>query len=275
MSIPVTGDSFYRPGPCLSYEPIFTFCPLPTGSESVSGYALEAASELLYYATAQRFDNCQVTIRPCRRDCYGSITGYNAGWWWDGAYPVPANINGRWYNLTCGICGDTCSCTAISETVLPGPVRNVVQVTVDGVILTPDVDYRLDDYRKLVRLGDVWPLCNDLNKDISQADTWSVTVVYGEPLPMLGRLAAGQLTSEIAKDLVCGDCALPPGVTNITRQGITMDLENARDLVDTDLFGLRYVDRFIRTYNPHRLMARAAVYDIDGPGFRVTGTTIS
>lgn len=273
MSIPVTGDAFYRPGPCLNYQPLFTFCPLPAGSEAVSGYALQAASELLYYATAQRFDECQVTLRPCRRDCYGSLA-YNAGFWWDGGWPTPVNLNGRWYNLTCGICGDNCSCSAISETVLPGPVRRVVQVTVDGVILTPDVDYRLDNYRKLVRLGDIWPFCNDLNKDISQPDTWSVTASYGEPLPVLGQLAAAELTAEITKDLTCGSCALPPGVTNITRQGVTMELESAKELRDADLFGLRYVDRFIRTYNPHGLTARAQVYDIDGPGYRVTGTVI-
>jgi hypothetical protein len=272
MSIPVTGDSFYRPGPCLDYEPVFTFCPLPAGSELVSGAALQAASELLYYATAQRFDSCQVTLRPCRRDCFSGSSGF-AGWW-NGTWPQPYKINGQWYNLTCGSCGDGCSCTEISETVLPGPVQSIVQVTVNGVILTPDVDYRLDDYRKLVRLGDVWPLCNDYNRDISQTDTWSVTAVYGEPLPMLGRLAAGQLTTEITKDLLCGSCNLPPGVTNITRQGVSMTLEDAQQLVDTDLFGLRYVDRFIRTYNPHHLMARAQVYDLDGSGGRVTGTSI-
>lgn len=273
MSIPVTGDSFYRPGPCQPYDPLFTLCPLPAGSEAVSGAALDAASELLFYATAQRFDECQTTLRPCREDCYGSARPYdiygNVGW------PTPVNINGQWYNLTCGSCGDNCSCTSISEITLPGPVRSITQVTVDGVILTADTDYRLDNYRKLVRLGGIWPLCNDLNKDISQPGTWSVTASYGEPLPMMGRLAVGQLTAEIAKDLICGECALPEGVTNLTRQGVSMTLESAAELRDADLFGLRYVDRFIRTYNPHKLMGRAAVFDLDGPPSRVTGTVIT
>lgn len=275
MTIPVVGDNFYSPGTCQPY-PYTLLCPLPSGSEAVSGVALQAASDLLFYATAQRFDECQVTLRPCRRDCWGALAGgYNAGWWWDGTYPMPVNLGGTWYNLTCGTCSDNCSCTVISETVLPGPVRRIVQVTVDGLILVSGTDYRLDDYRKLVRLGDIWPLCNDLNRDISQSGTWSVTAVYGEPLPALGKLAVGQLLVEITKDMLCGSCALPPGVTNITRQGVTMELASSRDLVDIDLFGLTYVDRFIRTYNPHRLMARAQAYDLDGPAPRVTGTVIN
>lgn len=273
MSIPVTGDSFYNPGTCSPY-PFTLLCPLPTGSEAVSGIALQAASDLLFYASAQRFDSCQATIRPCRRECFDNVL-WSGSWWEYGTWPRPALINGQWYNLTCGTCGDNCSCTPLSEVYLPGPVQHIVQVTVDGVILTPDVDYRLDDYRKLVRLGDIWPLCNDLNRDISQTDTWSVTAVYGEPLPALGKLAVGELLVEITKDMLCGSCNLPAGVTNVTRQGISMTLEASQELVKADLFGMRWVDRFIRTCNPHRLMARAQAFDLDGPGFRVTGTTIS
>lgn len=274
---PFSGDDFYSSGPCHPYEYI-SFCTIPTEAVAISGYALEAASEILYLATGQRFDSCQVTIRPCRKECSGVSWPYLSSAWWDvggyGGGPRPALINGAWYNIACGVCGENCSCTMISETLLPGPVQQIVQVTVDGVVLVPNVDYRIDDYRKLVRLGGVWPLCNDLNKDITEIGTWSVTAIYGEPLPTLGKLAAGELFCDILADLLGGECALPDSVTELTRQGVTMTFETAQEALESGFEGLKYVDRFIRRYNPDNLRTRPMIYDLDSPTFRVTGTQL-
>jgi hypothetical protein len=72
--------------------------------------------------------------------------------------------------------------------------------------------------------------------------------------------------------LTGGDCELPPGVTDITRQGISMSLAEA----STDLlsFFQRYPISymFVKTYNPYNLMARAKAFDLDGPDFRAVGT---
>lgn len=268
-------DDMYRPGPCHNYEYV-TFCPIPIEAAAVSGYALGAASEIVYYASGQRFDSCQVTIRPCRKECYGDAWPRLAGGWWEyGSGPYPALINGLWYNIACGTCGTSCSCSIVSETILPGPVQEISQVTVDGEVLVEGTDYRLDDYRKLVRLGGVlWPLCNDLNKGITEVGTWSVTAIYGEPLPNLGKLAVGQLFCNILADLLNEDCALPANVIDITRQGLSFSFQDVQDLVDSGFTGLKYVDAFIQRYNPNKLMARARLYDVDGPDFRVTGTTI-
>lgn len=282
------GDDFYRPGPCQPYDYVLR-CPLPAGSDAiVTGYAVQAASELLYYATGMQFDECQTTLWPCRRECSGAGPWlYNMpGWWEWGSGPRPALVNGSWYNIVCGSCGDNCSCTMISEVNLPGPVRRVVQVTVDGVILTPGVDYRLDNYRTLVRLqGELWPFCNNLSAPVvtgsgipeAGSGGWTVTIATGLPLPMLGRLAMGELVGEIAKDFACGSCDLPLGVTNLTRQGMTMDLESAEEFAQSNLYNLKYVDRFIRTYNPHNLPGRAYMPDLDGPDdqFRIVNTTIT
>ena len=272
-------DDFYAPGPCRPYEYV-SMCTLPIEAVGVTGYALQAASEIVYYATAQRFDTCQVSLRPCRRVCSdwtwgGVINGWSEWGYWGGG-PMPALIKGQWYNITCGACGDTCSCTPLSEVWLPGPVREIVQVVVDGVVLTPDVDYRLDDYRKLVRLGGLdWPWCNDLNKGITEAGTWSVTAFFGLPLPTLGKLAVGELLCEITTDILGGDCNLPPGVTDLTRQGVTMTFETVQEALESGFYGLKYVDRFIKTYNPNQLQARPFTYDLDAPTSRVTGTVIT
>lgn len=274
----VLPDDFYTPGPCRPYEWVGFCVPIPTEAAGVSGYAVAAASEILYFASGQRFDTCQVTIRPCRKECYGDGWNRLSAGWWDvggGWGPYPALINGLWYNIACGMCGTDCSCSIVSETILPGPVREIAQVTVDGVVLVDGTDYRLDDYRKLVRLGgELWPLCNNLNKGITEEGTWSVTAIYGEPLPNLGKFAMGQLLCQIIADVLGDDCQLPDNVTNITRQGLSFTLEEVSDLVQSGFTGLKYVDQFIQRYNPKNLMARARLYDVDAPSYRITGTRI-
>lgn len=267
-------DDMYRPGPCHNYE--WVGCTIPLDAAAVSGTAVAAASEILYYASGQRFDSCQVTIRPCRKECYGDGWPRLAGGWWEfGTWPQPLLYAGSWYNIACGFCGTGCSCSIVSETILPGPVQEIVQVTVDGEVLVEGTDYRLDDYRKLVRLGgNLWPLCNDLNKSVTDVGTWSVTAIYGEPFPNLGKLAMGQLVCQIIADLVGNDCTLPDNVTNITRQGLSFTLQDVNDLVQEGFEPLTYVNRFIERYNPNKLQGRARLYDVDGPDFRVTGTTI-
>jgi hypothetical protein len=267
-------DDFYSPGPCRPYEYV-SFCQIPLEAAAITGYAIGAASEILYYATGQRFDTCQVTIRPCRKECSGADwPRLSAGWWEFGGGPVPALINGLWYNIACGFCGTSCSCSVVSETILPGPVREIVQVTLDGSVLDPVTDYRLDDYRKLVRLGGVtWPLCNDLTKGITETGTWSVTATYGEPLPNLGRFAMGELLCQIIQDTLGSDCSLPDNVTNITRQGLSFTLEDVQQAVESGFDELKYVNKFIQRFNPHKLLARARLYDVDAPDYRITGTS--
>jgi len=261
-------------GPCDTW-PVRWTCPLTGVSPEITGMALEAASEILYQLTGQRFSECTVALRPCREECYGTGYGWSwrgSGWWGDYGYPTPVNIGGQWFNLGCGQCGTNCSCSPVSETYLPGPVVSITQVLVDGVELVNGVDYRVDDYRKLVRLGDQWPFCNDLNKASTEVGTWEVTAVYGEPVPVLGQMAVGELACEFIKLFTGQECSLPNGITELTRQGVSMSFANAsNDLLQLFArYPLSYL--FIQTYNPYNLRARARAYDLDGPEFRAVGT---
>lgn len=264
-------------GPCEPY-PYILVCDLLGASPEVTGQAVLAATDLLYLATAQRFGGCEVTLRPCRDNCYNTQlgqSGYGYPQWWDSGYPWPVNMGGGvWINMACGMCGDGCSCATVSQVTLPGPVQSITQVLVDGVVLTPDVDYRVDDYRKLVRLGGAqWPLCNNYNLADTEVGTWSVTAVYGEPFPEgLGKIAMGQLICEFVNFLTSGECGLPENITELTRQGISMSFNDVNEVLETGFTGLKWVDQFIRRYNPNGLMARAYVYDLDGPTFRAVGT---
>lgn len=271
ITITSTSGGLYSPEPCALW-PVKWTCNLTGVSAEVTGTALEAASEVLFMLSGQRFGLCEVTLRPCRRDCYGNYWRGWGSWWEFGTYPQPALINGAWYNMVCGFCGDNCSCTFVSETLLPGPINSVTEVKVDGVVLIKGVDYRVDDYRKLVRLGGVWPRCNDLNLADTEVGTWSTTIVYGEPVPTLGQLAVGELACEFIKLLTTGECDLPPGVTNISRQGLSIDLaETSPDLLQFYAkFPISYL--FLKTFNPSGLTIRPRMYDIDGPMYRATNT---
>ncbi len=266
-------------GPCTAWDPIWC-CDLSGSSPAITGYALTAATEILYNLTAQTFDICEFTVRPCRRDCTdnfwggGIFGGYGLGnWWeWGGLWPRPAIFNGAWYNLTCGGCGGSCSCNPLSEAWLPSPVSSIVSVKLDGQVM-PITGYRVDNFRLLVRTdGGVWPICQDLTLADTQPNTWSVTVRVGEETPVSGRLAVGELACEIIKACTGQACAIPKNATTITRQGVTIDFATFTDLLRDGLVGLRFSDMFIATYNPQRLLAVPQVYDVDAEAYRRTNT---
>ena len=274
-SIETEGDvHLYTFGPCEPYDPVWNCnISLITGAAEVTGAAVQAASEVLYQLSAQRFGLCTVKLRPCRKSCMGGFPWWS--WWEYGSYPQPYWWNGTWYNLACGSCpGDSCSCVGLSETELPGPVASITEVKLNGVVLTAGVDYRVDDYRKLVRLGgDPWPFCQDLLLEDTEDNTWSVTAVYGEVMPIIGRMAVGELALEFVKYLTCADdCLLPFGVVDVSRQGISMTIQNTAELIQQGIINLPMCAMFIQAANPEHLTARAAVYDLDAPTYRAVGT---
>ena len=263
-------------GPCETWTPTFT-CALPTGASAVSGAALQAATEVLYALSGRRFGLCTLTLRPCRRECYGEV--WPAGWMavdglGSGSWPYPTLVGGLWFNLGCGGCVGGCSCATVSEVVVPVPVHDVVEVRVDGVPLVENTDYRVDSFRYLVRLGGAsWPSCNDLGLTDAEPGTWSVTVRTGEDVPPLGSMAVGVLASEFTKLLLCNDdCALPRPVQSLVRQGVNVTFLDPNEVFANGRTGLYLPDLFITTYNPDGIRRRARVYDVDRDDSRLTGT---
>lgn len=250
------------PGLCETWTPVWS-CALPTGSYAVSGVALQMASETLYALSGRQFGLCTETVRPCRRDCYGDTWPLG---WTEYGYPHPALIGGRWFNLGCATCTSGCSCASVSEALLPGPVYDVVQVKVDGIVLVTGA-YRVDDNRVLVRLdGDEWPVCNDLSLPDTEVGTWSVTLRRGVPVPPLGEVAAGILAREYMNLLLCSEeCGLPQQVQSISRQGVNITYLDPNEVFQNGRTGLYVPDIFIQTYNPDGHRSPAKVYDIDNP----------
>lgn len=264
-------------GPCEAWEPI-DCAAWPTELDAVRDIALMAATEILWNRTKRRFGLCEITLRPCRRECAGMSAlswlnswlptwgGSGGGWGW----PYPALLGGVWYNLGCGFCGDTCSCTILHQVQLPNPVAEVTEVKVDGVVLD-DTAYRVDNWQWLVRLdGADWPLCQDLNLEDTEVGTWSVTATYGEVVPTLGLFAVNELGLQIAKACMGLPCTLNGGmVESVQRQGV-----NKRFIIEGSKnapLGLVMSDRFINLYNPSN-SGIATIHNMDSPAPRRVGT---
>lgn len=263
-------------GPCEAWG--LLCADFPDGSTpELEAMAAMIATEVLWSRTKQQFGTCSVELRPCRKSClpawplipngYANITGYS----WP--FPQPALVGGAWINIACGSCFADCSCSHVSEVRLPYPVSSIIEVKVDGVILPPSA-YRIDNYNLLVRLdGEEWPQCNDLNLDDTQVGTWSVLASYGQEVPELGKLAAGQLAVEIVKRCVnASGCLIPAGtVQEVTRQGVKKVFFDANEAFKSGMIGMFYPDLFVKTYNP-TASGMASIYDIDGPKHRRVGT---
>lgn len=257
-------------GPCAVWDPIYC-CTWPTGATvAVTGYALEAATEILWAESGRQFGLCERTIRPCRRDCFD-----RGGWyeWASGVttdmWPRPYLYQGNWFNLTCGSCPGSCSCVGLEEAVLPGPVYAVTQVLLNGSIMASG-SYRVDEDRILVRTdGGMWPFCQDMTQDDDGVDAWAVTAQFGVPVPVSGRQAVGELACEIARACLGQECRLPANVQTAARQGVTIEFGDPNDIAQR----LYFVGLFIHAYNPRRYSIGPRVFDVDGPGYRRTNTT--
>lgn len=227
-------------------------------SDVARGAVEQAAVTHLWMWTGRRFGLCEVTLRPCRKDCVGSTW---QGHRWRAPW-LPILVAGEWLNVACGTCGSECDCDTVPSVALPGPVDSVVEVLVDGTPVDPAV-YRVDNRRLLVRQdGGRWPVCNDLSAPTTEPGTWQVTYLRGLPVPQGGQLAAGLLACEMAK-AVCGDssCKLPQRVQSITREGVTTLLLDGFDGLESGQTGIWFVDSWIASQRS--APRRATVYSPD------------
>lgn len=266
----------YSTGPCEPWPLICEAFP-EDASQEIIDQAAEIATEVLWMGSKQQFGTCEVALRPCRKDCFPAWPWVPSSGWFDVSgmswpFPAPALVGGTWFNIACGGCESGCSCSSLSEVKLPYPVSSIVEVKVDGAVLPPSA-YRVDNWSLLVRLdGEQWPSCNDLNLDDTQPDTWSVTARYGTEVPELGKLAAGELASEIVKRCVGGNgCKLPSStVRQVQRQGVTKVFFDSAAF-EKGRTGLYWSDMFLNRFNPMNT-GIATIFDIDGQQHRRVNT---
>lgn len=224
---------------------------------------LKDRSEELAWSTLRalsggRIGNCPTTLRPCLgRPCSLCQSWWSAHYRW-----VLAGMRrGEWINCLCG--GPACSCTALCEIVLPGPVAALLDVDLSGGSL-PLTDFRVDNGNRIVRTdGSCWPSCQDMTAPIGAPNTLSITYVPGI-LPSAAALwAAGTLACEFSKACTGGKCRLPTGATAIARQGVSFAVSTT--MFPNGLTGIREVDAYLTSVNPHALKSPSTVWSPDVP----------
>jgi len=260
--LPPPADGGIRPGPCTAWTTSAAIAAcMDVPNSNVYDDAIAAASEILYELSARRFPGlCERTVRPCQTaGMFCGIQTLSRGYV---VLPPDWGWNGVSWGMDCG-------CTPLSSVELAGrPVRDILEVVIDGVVLDPG-EYRLDGQQYLVRMnGGRWPACQRLDLEDTEVGTWSVTYEYGQAIPLIGQMAARDLAFEIYKSCDAtdteGDCELPEGVTRVTRQGITYELPAliswGRDFTGIWRTGLTLVDAFLNAYNPRGLQRRPILY---------------
>lgn len=256
-------------GPCAAWPAKYP-CDISTTSPDALVTATLFATQTLDALSGRQFGVCPVTIRPCLRECMS--TSFTAGWdpWPGGSIGIAP-----WFAfVSCGNegCGNTCSCTRLSEVSLPSPIDSIVTVRVDGSPLVTGA-YRLDDNHLLVRVdGFTWPRCNDLTKADTQVGTWSITANVGQQVPDGGRWAVGELACQFLLAMSGEECRLPRTVTRLVRQGVTIEFPDIAGLFEKGMTGLYLVDMFIKSTNPAGLTSRSRTYSVDRMLPRRAGT---
>lgn len=251
------GDT--TPGESESGEATAGCSHLESLAPDVKQAVMNSAVEFLWNATGNKYGLCETTVRPCANKCNGSTyegwSGAPAGgiWGW-GGWGLgwgPYTWNGSWYNWGCGGCGPTgCDSSHMDSVRLPGPVGEVLEVTLDGAVFT---DWVSDNWGLSRTDGYQWPRTQNMSAALTEDHTWGVTYLRGLPVPASLQLAAGTLACELAKRQ-CGDgsCRLPQRVTSISREGVTASFTDDFAMLQGKygpLTGLWQVDQAIASIN--------------------------
>jgi hypothetical protein len=238
--------------------------------------AMRRSEALAWYTLASlcayRIGVCPTVVRPCAAGCsVGSVTWMSAVATGDsvGALPLmtigssftPHISGGNWINA-CGCSAGDCSCTALDEVILPGPVGDIQWVKIDGETIDPS-RYRVDNGDRLVSLDPtlVWPSCQDMAASDSEEGSFAVSYYRGSAPNELTRFAAGVLAAEYYKACMKKSCRLPAGVTQVARGGVTYEIQTG--LFPNGATGIAEVDAVIRIYNPHTLKSPPRVLSPD------------
>lgn len=228
-----------------------------TVDPAVQAQAILWASSVMYARTGRQFGLCEVTVRPCmKRAC--DTAGSWAWWGWSGSLWTPYIWQGTWYNC---FCGGECCCEPRCQVELAGPVNSIVEVTIDGLVIDPTT-YRVDDYRWLVRQGDLcWPECPNMDNPSGGAGVWEVTYLRGREVPADILAATAILACEYAK-FCAGDssCRLSSRVTAMIRQDVSMQFVAPDTLLSMGFTGIGPVDDVIVSYNPAGLKYQPRVF---------------
>jgi hypothetical protein len=233
-------------------------------SAELQTQAIDFAKTIIWAATGRQFGLCEMTVRPCGRQCQSCAQG----WYYDGygSWMPYVAAGGVWKNCWCGNGGDCCNCDPDCQVYLPGPVYSITSVQVNGESLpVTGGHFFVLDQQWLIRTDTTacWPLCADQNLAPGDADAFEVTYLRGRPVPTALAQATMSYACEYAKACLGLPCALPSRVQSISRQGVTISMVDINEMLRNNLTGLLEVDQLIAAYNPYGLKGRTRFYSPD------------
>lgn len=223
--------------------------------------ATNLAVRILHGLTGRVFGLITDTVRPCSAPSPAFST--YGGHYRVGTRTASGLVQGPLLLSSCGCTTSPCPCAGASEVALPGPVAEIVSVSIDGTALGAD-DYKVRDHRWLVRVdGTRWPQHQDMNVADDAVGAFTVTYKRGIVPPADGQVAAGLLALEVLAAMKGkGPCALPNNVKTVARQGVTIEVDPVA-YMDEGLTGIPQVDQWIRSVNPNRMKAAPVVLSPD------------
>lgn len=218
--------------------------------EDVRQRAVSMASATLSRLTGGRVTSCVSTVRPDLRGRFCGSGGWRSGYLW-----------GSQYTRTLTSYAGTLDARRVR---LPAPVGRIVEVEVGDAIIDPTMyEVRGND---LVWLGSVetipWPAVPEMYAPLGAPNTFAVHYINGYEPDGNAAYAMGLMALEFARACTKGKkCSLPPGVTTIVRQGVTLEIPSGA--FPGGLTGIREIDGFIAIWNPRGLVQRPQVLNVD------------
>lgn len=214
--------------------------------------AIDTAVGVLWALTGRQWGCQRVIARPCPYPAdvmgdYELTVDY-----------MPTLYAGDWYNVGCQ---GGCSPNGPTNVILPGPVSEIIAVTVDSTRIDPD-GWKVEGNR-LYRAGGLeWP-AQDLTRHLGEPGTWGVEYLRGKTPPAGAAMAVGQLAKEFWNVCTGGKCRLPKRTQQIQRQGITITRADPTDILANKQTGLPEVDTWIKAHNPNGLDQQTVVMSPD------------
>ena len=237
-------------GPWATIDDLPEGCPcrvMESGGETPDDDTLEEllmqATEVMWHLLAfPTFGPCERTIYPCAQS---------------GTSRVSAVARRRSFFDACG-CG--CGCDAVW---LEGPVSDVIEVIVNGVVVAP-AGYELHDGFALVRVNGSWPAGGGAVSE----QRFQIIYEIGPPVPTLVRDAVVELANDLWLSR-CGsrDGRLSRAVTSVNTPGVGMTFQRGEVAQAAKEAGteLAKVYQAMSTYNPTGVQLRTLVYSPDAP----------
>ena len=228
------------------------FSDLDSPSDPYAEYAIDTASFILWSLSGRKYTGVRTTTEQYVCPEYDTPTGcywenervfVNAAGGFNG-FVVPSHLV------------QTHQSYGTRFRLRRQPVRKIHEISIGGQILPSGSYYIRNRAEAVIEPAQCGGLC----------DGPLVTYTYGVPPPSAGKLAAIELANELILDYNGdGACNLPSRISDIQRQGISIQIYDPQEFLDKGRLGLFKVDLFLASVNPGRALKPARVVSPDMP----------